>query len=84
MHPQLSRPEPTRNLLLFRGRLEKPNGEQLNFKSGFHSFVLSTILSAFAKTLIFVRDGILTVADYNSTLMGVVVVVVVVYFFTMG
>ena len=36
---------------------------------------------------IFVRDGILSVADYNSTLMGVVVVVVVVvvvYFFTMG
>ena len=39
----------------------------------------------------FVRDGILSVADYNSTLMGVVVfvvvvvvVVVVVYFFTMG
>ena len=26
----------------------------------------------------FVRDGILSVADYNSTLMGVVVVVVVV------
>jgi hypothetical protein len=29
----------------------------------------------------FVRDGLLSVADYNSTLMGVVVVV---YFFTMG
>ena len=28
--------------------------------------------------LIFVRDGILSVADYNLTLMGVVVVVVVV------
>ena len=27
---------------------------------------------------IFVRDGILSVTDYNSTLMGVVVVVVVV------
>ena len=27
---------------------------------------------------LFVRDGILSVADYNSTLMGVVVVVVVV------
>ena len=27
---------------------------------------------------IFVRDGIFSVADYNSTLMGVVVVVVVV------
>ena len=36
---------------------------------------------------VFVRDGILSVADYNSTLMGVVVVVVVVVvvnFFTMG
>ena len=34
---------------------------------------------------IFVRDGIHSVVDYNSTLMGVVVVVVVVvYFFTMG
>ena len=37
---------------------------------------------------IFVRDGILSVADYNSTLMGVVVVVVVVIVvvsdFTMG
>ena len=28
--------------------------------------------------VIFVRDGILSVADYNSTLMGVVVVVIVV------
>ena len=40
--------------------------------------------------LFFVRDGIHSVADYNSTLMGVVlvvvlvVVVVVVRFFTMG
>ena len=37
--------------------------------------------------LVFVRDGILSVADYNSTLMGVVVVVVVVVvvaIFTMG
>ena len=35
---------------------------------------------------IFVRDGILSVADYNSTRVGVVVVVVVVvkYFFAMG
>ena len=36
---------------------------------------------------LFVRDGILSVADYNSTRVGVVVVVVVVvvvYFFTMG
>jgi len=36
---------------------------------------------------VFVRDGILSVADYNSTLMGVVVVVVVVVvvaIFTMG
>ena len=36
---------------------------------------------------IFVRDGILSVADYNSTRMGVVVVVVVVVvvaIFTMG
>ena len=35
----------------------------------------------------FVRDGILSVADYNLTRVGVVVVVVVVvvvYFFTMG
>ena len=33
----------------------------------------------------FVRDGILSVADYNSTRVGVVVVVVVVrYFFAMG
>ena len=31
----------------------------------------------------FVRDGILSVADYNLTLIGVVVVVVV-YFFAMG
>ena len=38
--------------------------------------------------MFFVRDGILSVADYNSTQVGVivvvVVVVVVVYFFTMG
>ena len=38
--------------------------------------------------IFFVRDGILSVADYNSTLMGVVVgvvvVVVVVAIFTMG
>ena len=36
---------------------------------------------------VFVRDGILSVADYNSARVGVVVVVVVVvvmYFFTMG
>ena len=37
---------------------------------------------------VFVRDGILSVADYNSTLMGVIavigVVVVVVAIFTMG
>ena len=33
---------------------------------------------------LFVRDGIPSVADYNSTLMGVVVVVVVVAIFTMG
>ena len=39
---------------------------------------------------LFVRDGIQSVADYNSTLMGVVlvlvlvVVLVVVRFFTMG
>ena len=35
---------------------------------------------------IFVRDGILSVADYNSTRVGVVVVVVVVVvaIFTMG
>ena len=33
---------------------------------------------------LFVRDGIISVADYNSTLMGVVVVVVVVAIFTMG
>ena len=35
---------------------------------------------------IFVRDGILSVADYNLTRVGVVVVVVVVvvYFFAMG
>ena len=32
----------------------------------------------------FVRDGILSVADYNSTRVGVVVVVVVRYFFAMG
>ena len=32
---------------------------------------------------LFVRDGILSVADYNSTLMGVVVVVVM-SDFTMG
>ena len=34
----------------------------------------------------FVRDGMLSVADYNSTLMGVVIVVVVVGVsdFTMG
>ena len=37
-----------------------------------------------ALLLFFVRDGILSVADYNSTLIGVVIVVVVVYFFTMG
>ncbi len=38
-------------------------------------------------TFIFVRDGIPSVADYDSTLMGVVVVVVVVVvvaIFTMG
>ena len=35
-------------------------------------------------SLVFVRDGILSITDYNSTLMGVVVVVVVVNIFTMG
>ena len=42
-------------------------------------------------SIFFVRDGILSVADYNSTLMGVgvgvvvvVVVVVIVNIFTMG
>ena len=38
--------------------------------------------------IFFVRDGIFSVADYNSTQVGVVVVVVVVvvvkYFFAMG
>ena len=35
--------------------------------------------------IVFVRDGIHSVADYNSTLMGVVVIVVVVVrIFTMG
>ena len=33
---------------------------------------------------LFVRDGINSVADYNSSWIGVGVVVVVVYFFTMG
>ena len=32
----------------------------------------------------FLRDGIISVADYNSTRVGVVVVVVVVAIFTMG
>ena len=45
-------------------------------------------LAVFFKMMIItVRDGILSVADYNSTRVGVVVVVVVVvvvYFFTMG
>ena len=43
-------------------------------------------LIPYLKVLIFVCDGILSVADYNSTLMGVVVVVVVVVLaiFTMG
>ena len=35
-------------------------------------------------SLVFVRDGILSVADYNLTLMGVVFVVVVMNFFMMG
>ena len=44
---------------------------------------------ALPRPSLFVRDGILSVADYNSTLMGVVVVVVVdvvvvVAIFTMG
>ena len=30
----------------------------------------------FEGLLVFVRDGILSVADYNSTLMGVIVIVV--------
>ena len=34
-------------------------------------------------TFLIVRDGILSVADYDSTLMGVIVVVVVVAIFTM-
>ena len=35
--------------------------------------------------IVFVRDGILSVADYNSTRVAVVVVVVVVrYFFAMN
>ena len=41
----------------------------------------------FCDGYLFVRDGIHSVADYNSTLMGVVVVVVVVVvvaIFTMG
>ena len=37
-----------------------------------------------ALNIIFVRDGILSVADYNSTRVGVVVVVVVVYLFCNG
>ena len=46
-----------------------------------------TSRTAMFSSLFFVRDGIHSVADYNSTRMGVgvvVVVVVVVYFFTMG
>ena len=36
--------------------------------------------------LLFVHDGILTIAEYNSSGMGVgvIVLVVIVYFFTMG
>ena len=45
---------------------------------------ISTDITYF-KGMIFVRDGMLSVADYNSTLMGVVVVVVVVVaIFTLG
>ena len=46
------------------------------------------VLRELKESFLFVRDGIFSVADYYSTLMGVVVVVVVVVFvvaiFTMG
>ena len=41
-----------------------------------HDIALLACLKA--KIMIFVCDGILSVADYNSTLMGIVVVVLVV------
>ncbi len=47
---------------------------------------VSQKIAVFVSFRFFVRDGIPSVADYNSTLMGVVVVVVVVIvaIFTMG
>ena len=47
----------------------------------FHLFSLAG-LQSYEFVFFFVRDGIHRVADYNSTLMGVVVLVVI--FFTMG
>ena len=40
------------------------------------SFLVFFFLHWYFFLVVFVRDGILSVADYNSTLMGVVVVVV--------
>ena len=45
---------------------------------------LDDVHEAIEKLAIFVRDGIYSVADYNSTWMGVVFVVVVVYLFHDG
>ena len=42
------------------------------------------IRTKYIDDFLFVRDGILSVADYNSTRVGVVVVVVVMAIFTMG
>ena len=54
------------------------------FARGFYGSLQRS--DAISELPVFVRDGILSVADYDSTRVGVVVVVVVVvvYFFTMG
>ena len=72
--------------LLFEKRTFWINLQVITFGA---NFAILAILAEFCSNLIiFVRDGILSVADYNSTRVGVVVVVVVivvvVYFFTMG
>ena len=56
-----------------------------NCKNDPNSPILKIQKKKYQEKIFFVRDGIPSVADYNSTLMGVVVVVVVVAAdFTMG
>ena len=51
--------------------------ERVLVKSRIRGSVRQSVRSSAVCALIFVRDGILSVADYNSTRVGVVVVVVI-------